>query len=323
MKGLLIGNYGVGNLGDELLREYFLSTFRDIDWLVVSARPSRRGEVHRLPCGIRSFCGLRWIGTLRAYRRSDVVVFGGGSLFTDVESIKACILWFFHALPAIILRKPIILAFQGIGPCTSCLGRCITRYVCRRSLSISVRDSTSVQRLADWGIDQNVVQTFDPVYMSFYREKTKNVFNNILTVIPRKNVSDSFWITFDSLNIDGRYEHIRIVLLEPDHSMERAAAEELLRRSGDRGLILSVTNTEELLGAIDGSTHVLSMRYHGALAALGLGIPFTVASQGADDKLQSLVPYAAATDADRGQLLALARAGEDALKKVLSSLPSF
>jgi len=74
MRLLLVGNYGVGNLGDEALKEYFLTRFPEIDWIVVSANP-RTGEVARLPMGIRSFFWLRWMATLRAYREADGVVF--------------------------------------------------------------------------------------------------------------------------------------------------------------------------------------------------------------------------------------------------------
>lgn len=74
MHCVLIGNYGVGNFGDEALKEYFLSAFPDITWSVVSARPSGE-ELPRLPGGFRSLFS-HWWKTLGAIRNTDAVVFG-------------------------------------------------------------------------------------------------------------------------------------------------------------------------------------------------------------------------------------------------------
>ena len=96
MRYLLVGNYGVGNAGDEILKDYFLERFPGIEWIVCSACPVS-GEVWRLPAGVRSFLSFKWLYTLWVLRKSDGMVFGGGSLFTDVESVRACFVWFAHA----------------------------------------------------------------------------------------------------------------------------------------------------------------------------------------------------------------------------------
>ena len=86
---LLVGNFGVGNVGDEAIRTYILQAFPEVHWTVLSGDRMQSGDVPRLPYGIRSFLSTAWWKTLRAYRSSDGIVFGGGSLFTDVESKKA------------------------------------------------------------------------------------------------------------------------------------------------------------------------------------------------------------------------------------------
>jgi len=110
---LLIGNYGAGNLGDELLREAHLRNETNVQWTVCSASP-KDGQLPRLPLGVRSFLTTPWWRTFTALRNVDAVVFGGGTLFTDGESIRACMLWWWHAFIAHVFGQPILLADQGI-----------------------------------------------------------------------------------------------------------------------------------------------------------------------------------------------------------------
>ena len=164
MRALLIGNYGVGNWGDDALRDYFLTAFPEIEWTVVSAsaRPPVRPErtipiVPRLPLGFRSLF-RPWWRTLRAIARTDAVVFGGGSLFTDSESLFACFLWGMHACVARFFHRPVFLASQGIGPFRTRLGEGIARSVALRSAFLSVRDTASMARVETWGLNKKCIQ---------------------------------------------------------------------------------------------------------------------------------------------------------------------
>ena len=114
MRLLMVGNYGDGNVGDEALREYFLRRYTSHRWTVLSAHPSTPQELPRLPSGIRSFLSFKWLRTLNQLPDFDAVVFGGGSLFTDIESPLACILWWLHVRAARFFGKPVLLAFQGV-----------------------------------------------------------------------------------------------------------------------------------------------------------------------------------------------------------------
>jgi len=155
MRYLLIGNYGVGNIGDEALREYFFHSYSDVDWTVVSAHP-RRGEVPRFPLGVRSL--LRpWWRTFHALHGSDGVVFGGGTLFTDVESVYACVLWWWHAFIARLFGKQVHLAFQGIGPFRTSLGERLARSVVASAATVSVRDLHSFERVKHWRMNKKII----------------------------------------------------------------------------------------------------------------------------------------------------------------------
>lgn len=302
MRAVLVGNYGVGNFGDEALREYFLKTFPEIAWNVVSAE---RGVAYpRLPFGLRSFF-TPWWRTLGALRRSGVVVFGGGTLFTDVESSKACMLWWWHAFIPRLCGKPFILAFQGIGPFRTSVGEWCARWAVQRAAHVSVRDDASLERARRWRSD--VALAFDPVLTLF---AGKHGEGNTLVVIPRDNSTDDFFRRAEELWKSGRFDAVKILSFKPGETFPLPAGE-----AAGEGHIIPITSISALTSILTSASFVLTQRYHGAIAALAAGIPFETVSQGKGDKLASLSPQK-----DRQGLFRRVADGEAALRDSLSRM---
>lgn len=311
MRALLIGNYGVGNVGDEALKDYFLARFPQVSWTVVSASPHGPNEVPRLPFGFRSLF-TPWWKTLRAIRHCDAVVLGGGTLFTDTESVRACFLWGWHVLAVRLLRRPVLLAFQGIGPFRTKAGEWVTRRILAVSCFVSIRDAESYSRVLTLRKNTNVIQSADPVLLLMQKEKNDAGTQNVISVIPRKNVPETFFETLASL--PSRYPDslYRIVLLQPRDTEEKKAADRIRDILGDCQ-VREVTSLSTLRDALRGSRYVLSARYHGALAALTLGIPFDVSSQAGGDKLSTL------SAADLSAMIHLASDGERMLLEAIQN----
>ncbi len=314
MRCLLVGNYGVGNLGDEALKEYFLTHFPEVEWTVLSAHPQTARERSRLPGGFRSLLSFRWIRTIGAYCYSDAVVFGGGSLFTDSESPYACFLWWIHASVAHVLRKPIHLAFQGIGPLNSKRGERLARQVCRWAASISVRDAESKKLVDHWQLPVPVIQSFDPVFSMLHGDNHTEVTQKILTVIPRKNSDATFLKVVRDAQAQAIYNSVVVLCLQGDDPVERSVAAVLAEKL--EATVRSVTTVQELVEVVFPSAFVVSQRYHGALAALALGVPFSVLPQADGDKLAAL---ASMDGAAVPELLSLVAAGEEYLRQSLQN----
>ncbi len=286
---ILIGNYGVANLGDEALREYFLQAFPDVEWMVLSAHPMHSNELYRLPGGIRSFLMTPWWKTVRAIRRSDAVVFGGGSLFTDVESVYACFLWYIHAGVARLFGVPVHLAFQGIGPFKTGMGESLARWVVRHAASVSVRDRASFDRVNRWQSNQKFMQTFDPVFSFMYKQKIDKEIKNVFTVIPRHNSGATLQEAIKtSISQQGNPTTIRLVLMQPDDPSEQAWADQFTRTIGLPVERVPAVTLEHLMDSVAGSRLVITERFHGALAALASGVAVEIVSQGKGDKLDEL-----------------------------------
>jgi polysaccharide pyruvyl transferase CsaB len=313
MRCVLVGNYGAKNLGDELLRRYFVEVFPEISWVVLVAHPEEQGANARLPLGLRSFLSFRWVKTLWAMRQCDAVVFGGGSLFTDIESLRACVLWFLHAAIARVLRKPIIFAFQGIGPFRTHLGELLAKKSYAWGGFISVRDTSSFARVQAWKLNIKIVQSFDPVFSLYIKENINSRTKNVITIIPRKNSDARFLDAVSKACREHPAAPLQIALLEPE--AEQGIVSRLREHCSVRSAVIPCTTLQELFQAIGGSRLLITQRYHAALAAAALGVPFLVVPQGEGDKLQSLPE-----GASRETLLGLVKNGEVGLREKLRVL---
>ncbi len=314
MRAVLVGNYGVGNFGDEALKEYFLGAFPDAQWTVVSARPER-GEMPRLPAGIRSLLGTPWWRTIGAIGRSDAVVFGGGTLFTDIESVQACFLWGLHAFFAWLCRKKIVLAFQGIGPFKTALGEGIARWVVRRASHLSVRDEASAARIASWKMNTKVIHTFDPVFLLFLSKKREHRAQNVYVLIPRHTSGAAFRTTLENHATNLRHTEVVIALFQPDDRRERKVIE-MLRVQYPQASVRTIRTADDLMELLATASHCICERFHGALAAVAAGVPLTVVSQAAGDKLEAVASLAQSREIERAT--GLAETGESALRAALN-----
>ncbi len=277
---ILVGNYGVDNLGDEALKEYFLKRLPDVNWKVLSARP-KGGEYPRIPLGIRSFF-KPWWKTINVIRKSDDMVFGGGTLFTDIESPKACLIWWWHGVVARIFRKKLFLTFQGIGPFKTRLGEWLSRWIVKRASFISVRDSASANRIESWKRSTNVIHTFDPVISLIQAKKVGDRTQDILIIIPRHNSGKEFLEKVKNSISLIPWQKIKIISMQP--KKEFRICMKLMELSG--GEIVEVNSLDDLIREISSASRVLSHRYHGALIALALGKEVETVSQGEGDKLE-------------------------------------
>ncbi len=310
MRCLLIGNYGVSNIGDEALREYFVSTFTEVHWTVLGT------DVPRLPFGFRSFFRL-WPKTIVAIARADMIVFGGGSLFTDSESVVACVLWWWHGIVACLFQKRLVLAFQGVGPFRTVFGELLAKWIFTHATFISVRDEASHRRIQGWKLRCTPLLTFDPAFSVFAERKPMQNAKRILGIIPRQNSDDQFFVEVSSA-VKKPFDEVRILLMQPDES-ERSIAEKIRAMTGGTASIVPITSVHQLLTEISGAREILTQRYHGVLAALAIGIPVRIVPQTKGDKLDEL--KALQNDSKRlGECLMLVKRGEEGMRRVLQCL---
>ena len=149
----LLGYYGFGNLGDDLLLEAFLGLLREAgvpeDHVIVfSAKP----EETRSLCSVQS--ADRWspASLWATLRRSETLLYGGGGLFQDATSVRSAV---YYASVAHLARMAGCAPWsfgQSFGPFRTKTGEALSRSAVRRMLFRGVRDGRSLEILKSWGL---------------------------------------------------------------------------------------------------------------------------------------------------------------------------
>ena len=161
---LLLGYYGFGNLGDELLceaslrllascgvpkeRVALLSAVPKERVALLSAAPRESEERY----GVRAFdrWSLREIG--RACAASRSLLLGGGGLFQDSTSARSCVYYYAAVRIARLLGLRVWAEGQSVGPLRRGLSRTLTRWAFGSCVHTGVRDESSRDILGSMGI---------------------------------------------------------------------------------------------------------------------------------------------------------------------------
>ena len=167
MKNVLIsGYYGFNNTGDEAMIET-LSTLlakRDYGLIVLSSNPERTKELYNVQAYDRYKLGE----IVKAIKKSDMIISGGGTLFQDVTSKKS--VWYYLGIIRIaqFFKKKICVAYQGMGPLETGLYRKMTKNILnKKSVKlVALRDEHAIDFAKELGIKEDKINfSSDMVFM--------------------------------------------------------------------------------------------------------------------------------------------------------------
>ncbi|WP_397376147.1 polysaccharide pyruvyl transferase CsaB [Paenibacillus sp. sptzw28] len=165
---VISGYYGYHNSGDEAVLKSILFALEEegarqgvlIEPVVLSGDPAWTTEMY----GVQAVHRMRPGDVIRAIRGSDGLISGGGSLLQDATGAKSIpyytgVMWL-----AQLLRKPVFVYAQGIGPVNRRWMDPLIRGVMNRSAYVSVRDAESAALLGRMGVPQDRINVVpDPV----------------------------------------------------------------------------------------------------------------------------------------------------------------
>lgn len=329
----LVGYYGHGNAGDELILRLLHGALSSASVRYLSGpRPSGPGAVSRN--------SLR--AAVRAAREAHALVLGGGELFqtrTSRRSLAAYLMW-----PTLfsIQRKPFWVFGVGVDPDLPAPALRATAAVLRRARRVWVRDAASQAALARHGVASTRME--DAVWALPVPEALPappaGARRRVLW-IPRFPDGSETVRRLASL-LDGLPDVDHALLgLHPAH--DDVFLEELRHTRRGPTSLCRADDPEGLFRAVAKADVVVSMRYHGvvlaalagrptvALAAHGkvadlavdLGIPVLrspgCSAGGLSDALRDAVAVSAAVTASRRDA---ARTALEGLRRELSSMLS-
>lgn len=310
MRIIICGNYGATNIGDELILKGILSYIdaKKHNIIVLSSDPKNTKNLHNVkslrlvPAGfkslIRGVLKLSLFRTLRAVKRCDLFILGGGGLFDDSYP-RAAIIWGIQALMAYICKKPIFIMAQSFGPLNSPLTKIIVKAVCNYAKWITVRDEKSKMELENLGVNKaktRVKITADPVFsLNFENEekeekrKEERLKSKYVLVVLRQPISEGKTQILSEIfdRIHSRYGfNILFLPFNKENPNDSAAFSPFLNKK----FIQQMEYTDDfshIVELIKESQAVVGMRLHSLVLAILIGKPFLALSS--YDKIKNML----------------------------------
>jgi len=297
---LLSGYYGFGNLGDEALLAGTVQMLRryapDLRIIVLSAAPARTHADH----SVEALQRWNLPQVLRAMRGSDLFVSGGGGLIQDATSWRSPLYYLGLIAAARLLRKPVMIYAQGIGPLRNSINIELARRLLSGACAITVRDEHSAEWLRRHRVARPVTVTADPALAldsapdaaiaELLKDESLQIGPETVIVALREWQKDVNFVARASVELK-RMVHdlgVEIVLLPMQHPSDVILAEQVAERTGSGVAVLARRlKPSEALGVISRAGAVIGMRLHALI--LGVAAARPVLGIGYDPKVAAFV----------------------------------
>ena len=282
---LISGYYGFDNIGDESILRTLITSLRekipDCRLTVLSHDPASTREKY----GVEAVDRMAPLAILRAVKRCDMLISGGGSLLQDVTSNRSIRYYLAIIRLAKFFGKKVFIYSQGIGPIDRAENRRAAAKALKRADGIVVRDEKSAALLEEIGIArEKVVITADPVI------RMKKPDGNVGAEILARAGVDGGKLTvgwairerhLDSAFVREVSESIRYlkenydaesVLIPFHYEEDRAVCTEIARRTGAKCLTEKYLS-EDMLSIIGNMDVLVGVRLHSLIYAAIMGVP--------------------------------------------------
>ena len=178
-KAALLGYYGFGNLGDELLVRACLEILSSIgvkrqEISVLSNNPEETSKNF----SVDSVNRWKFFEIFRVLRETERLIFGGGGIFQDRTSLMSCVWYWAVVRLARLMGVKVFAAGQSIGPLSSRISRLLAGNALRSCGLVQVRDEKSKILAESLGC-KNVVRGVDLV-MTLSSENRISTGNRML-----------------------------------------------------------------------------------------------------------------------------------------------
>ena len=162
---LMSGYYGFRNAGDDAILESIRDAVQDATDEVKLTVLSNDPEETRQHYGLEAVSRFHMAQVMGAMKNSDLLLFGGGSLFQDATSTRSLLYYLSVIRMAHQFHKPVMLYANGIGPVKQNDNRRRVKKVVNRVDLVTLRDHGSANELKSMGITRPKVKvTADPVF---------------------------------------------------------------------------------------------------------------------------------------------------------------
>ncbi|MBE6596225.1 MAG: glycosyltransferase [Ruminococcaceae bacterium] len=272
----LCGYYGYGNLGDDTLLLKNIERARSLGYRKISAltaRPSRDRYTFSVECRSRSSL----FSVVSAIRKSDLLVFGGGTLIQDRTSLRSLLYYCALSEIARFFSVPMELWANGIGEISSPLGRFFVRRLLSYTRQVGVRDRCSRRISEELSVTpEKIVFERDPAFFcggvfGLWRKRLLGICGEGYIVVCLK--SGGAELEYRELEAKvSEHREKKMIVLSAYPREDRRISTVFCQEYG--GIYVESLSGEELVTLLSGASLCISMRLHPLIFSHIAGIPF-------------------------------------------------
>lgn len=283
MNIVVCGNYGAGNIGDEMILEGMLLMLKNV---APKAKITVLGEKNKFPAGIRSFLRSLFIKNeaKKAVKECDYFILGGGGLFGNL-TFRANIIWAIQAFQAHRYKKPVIMYGQSIGQPNGKFQKWLMKKAFKKAGFIAMRDQNSKTRLQELGIRKEIHVVPDLALRTSPKKYPPKKSREIIVALRHfKGVDREFIkniIKFLNWLIIERKKLVKIIDFQEGTGADSILHKKIIRKVKGKERIKyfkKTKNQEELFKTFSEANIVLAMRLHSIITAIKAHTPFIAIS---------------------------------------------
>ncbi len=285
---LLSGYYGFGNTGDEAILASTVNALNiarpDLNIMVLSKSPEQTEGTY----GVKAYPRMNPFKVFEAINSAELVVFGGGSLLQDATSLRSLIYYLSIIEISRLLRKPLVIYANGIGPITSSIGKALTKHTLTKVETITVRDIESKEELIKLGVPDKISVTADPAFLlnpaptpiinTILEHLNINPSNNIVWISMRQTNMPT-WFLYDLADTitwlrQRGYDPCFLAMQKRDIHTANAINEKLISDLQEPIITVSNVSPQNVLGLLKKAEFCIGMRLHTLILSARVGVPF-------------------------------------------------
>ena len=284
---VMSGYYGFSNAGDDAIlqsiQEGIVAASEDISITVLSNDPALTEQLY----GLDAVPRFQVWKVLRALRRCDALLSGGGSLLQDRTSTRSLLYYLSIIRLAERFHKPVMLYANGIGPVSKPANRRRVKKAVERAALVTLRDRSSAKELQDMGVGRSdLYVTADPVFNLPPAPEARG--QELLETarlpqgVPFAAVSVRDWPGTGEFprQLAALCDHLRraygmeilFLMMQPGH--DRAATQQVRQAMEEPSYLLEESCTPQELMAVLGKARLcVAMRLHTLIFAARMAVP--------------------------------------------------
>ena len=285
---VICGYHGFANSGDEALLKAMIDIMKrkqsDLSITVLSMHPESTKKLYNVDSVYR----YNLFKIYRLFKKSDLFIFGGGSLLQDITSKRS--LYYYLTILKIALKTGIkvMLYGNGIGPLLDKKSRKSTAKCLNKVDLITLRDDLSDKLLAEIGVTTPPIHiTADPAFTlrfddlpkndSLLREAEMEIGKKYAVIAVREwnNSVDNFEDIIANFcdNLSEKYD-ISPLFVPMQYKEDEQIALRVISKMSSKGYIIRRSlEIDEVFSLIAFSTLALGMRLHMLIYATTLDVP--------------------------------------------------